>query len=189
LHRIPTIQRRMEGTYLSVEMYQWRGTIVGERRQQKFYPTPTFVAPRKVGQKDRMPHGGHLGWAAELIIERNLPLIITPNKPQKNQINRPRSLSYNWRKWNVYGHRCHRRIGYDNAPSNRWSGHNYIIQSAQMTFPIHQRQISNQPTWGNTMRKIMGNKPQVSSAINIQSSANFLEWPSAPGSDCWCFCN
>jgi hypothetical protein len=28
---------------------------------------------------------------------------------------------------------------------------------------------------GNTMRKIMGNKPQVSSAIIIQSSANILE--------------
>jgi hypothetical protein len=34
---------------------------------------------------------------------------------------------------------------------------------------------------GNTMRKIMGNKPQVSSAVIIQSSANILEWPSAPG--------
>jgi hypothetical protein len=42
---------------------------------------------------------------------------------------------------------------------------------------------------GNTMRKIMGNKPQVSSAIIIQSSANILEWPSALGSDCWCFYN
>jgi hypothetical protein len=42
---------------------------------------------------------------------------------------------------------------------------------------------------GHTMRKIMGNKPQVSSAIIIQSSANILEWPSAPGSDCWCFYN
>jgi hypothetical protein len=28
---------------------------------------------------------------------------------------------------------------------------------------------------GNTMRKIMGNKPQVSLAIIIQSSANILE--------------
>jgi hypothetical protein len=27
----------------------------------------------------------------------------------------------------------------------------------------------------------MGNKPQVSSAIIIQSSANILEWPSVPG--------
>jgi hypothetical protein len=56
--------------------------------------------------------GGHFGWAAELIIERNLPLV-TPNKPQKNWINRPRYLSYNWRKPNVHGHRCLRRIGHD----------------------------------------------------------------------------
>jgi hypothetical protein len=50
---------------------------------------------------------GHLGWAAELIIERNLPLV-TLNKPQKNRINRPRHLSYNWRKPNVYGNPTHR---------------------------------------------------------------------------------
>jgi hypothetical protein len=42
---------------------------------------------------------GHLGWAAELILERNLPL--DTSKPQKNWINRPRHLSYNWRKPNV----------------------------------------------------------------------------------------
>jgi hypothetical protein len=51
----------------------------------------------------------HLGWAAELIIERNLPLV-TPNKPQKNRIKQPRCLSYNWRKPNVYRHWRHRRI-------------------------------------------------------------------------------
>jgi hypothetical protein len=56
----------------------------------------------------------HLGWAAELIIERNLPLV-TPNKPQKNRINRPRRLSYNWWKPNVYGHRC---IGHDVMPQH-----------------------------------------------------------------------
>jgi hypothetical protein len=35
----------------------------------------------------------------ELIIERNLPLVI-PNKPQKNWMNRPRRLSSNRRKPN-----------------------------------------------------------------------------------------
>jgi predicted nucleic acid-binding protein len=39
-------------------------------------------------------HSGHLGWAAELIIERNLP-VVTVNKPQRNWINRPRRLSSN----------------------------------------------------------------------------------------------
>jgi hypothetical protein len=57
-------------------------------------------------------HSGHLGWEAELNIERNLSLV-TPNKPQKNRINRPRCLSYNW--WNVYGHR-HHRWGHDIMP-------------------------------------------------------------------------
>jgi hypothetical protein len=78
------------------------------------------------GKKTRYVHwhvsqGGHLGWAAELIIERNLPLV-TPNKPQKNWINRPRRLSYNWRKPNVYGHR---RIGDDIMPQTYYDhGHN-----------------------------------------------------------------
>jgi hypothetical protein len=57
-------------------------------------------------------HSGHLRWAAELIVERNLPLV-TPNEPQKNQINRPWHLSYNWRKPNVYENRC---IGHDIMP-------------------------------------------------------------------------
>jgi hypothetical protein len=61
---------------------------------------------------------GHLGWVAELIIERNLPLV-TPNTPKKNRINRPRHLSYNWWKPNVYGHQ--RRPGH-NAPDILWSG-------------------------------------------------------------------
>jgi hypothetical protein len=43
--------------------------------------------------------GSHLAWVAELVIERNLPLV-TPNKAQKNQINRPRRLSSNWQKPN-----------------------------------------------------------------------------------------
>jgi hypothetical protein len=57
-------------------------------------------------------HSGHLGWAAVLIIERNLPLV-TPNKPQKNLINRSSRMSYNWWKPNAYGHR---RIGHDIMP-------------------------------------------------------------------------
>jgi hypothetical protein len=47
-------------------------------------------------------------WVAELIIERNLPLV-TPNKPQKNWMNWPRRLSSNQRKpnpkwWPFSGH-------------------------------------------------------------------------------------
>jgi hypothetical protein len=38
-----------------------------------------------------------------------------PNKPQKNRINRPRRLSYNWR--NVYRHRRYRRIGHEKPPT------------------------------------------------------------------------
>jgi hypothetical protein len=47
---------------------------------------------------------------------RKEPSSSHPNKPQKYRINRPRRLSYNWRKPNVYGHRCHRRIGHDIMP-------------------------------------------------------------------------
>jgi hypothetical protein len=53
---------------------------------------------RKPNQRWR-PCSGHLGWAAELIIERNLPLV-TPNKPPKNRKNWPRRLSSNRRKPN-----------------------------------------------------------------------------------------
>jgi hypothetical protein len=43
---------------------------------------------------------------------------------------------------------------------------------------------------GNTMRKIMGISHRSKLGYNYpQSSANTLEWPSAPGSDCWCFYN
>jgi hypothetical protein len=59
--------------------------------------------------------GGHLWWSVKLIIEKKLPPI-APNKPQKNLINWPRHLFYNWRKSNVYGHRRHRRIAHDIMP-------------------------------------------------------------------------
>jgi hypothetical protein len=84
----------------------------------------------------------HLGWAAELIIERNLPLV-TPNKPQKNRINRLGRLSYTcyWRKPNVYGHR---RIGHDKMlPTFYDRGHKdikYQVPSIQLwhTSPAHR---------------------------------------------------
>jgi hypothetical protein len=65
---------------------------------------------------------GHLGWAAELIIERNLPLV-TPNEPHKNLINQPRHLSSNQRKPNprwqpswVSGGADHRTLVTPNKP-------------------------------------------------------------------------
>jgi hypothetical protein len=36
LHRIPTIQRRKEGTYLSIEMYQWRESLLMGATNKKF---------------------------------------------------------------------------------------------------------------------------------------------------------
>jgi hypothetical protein len=50
-----------------------------------------------------------LGWVVELIIVRNLPLI-TPNKPEKNGINRPKSLCCNRQKLNPRW-RSHQKIG------------------------------------------------------------------------------
>jgi hypothetical protein len=44
-------------------------------------------------------HSGHLGWVAEVIIERNLPPV-TPNEPPKNWTSRPRRWPENWRKPN-----------------------------------------------------------------------------------------
>jgi hypothetical protein len=71
------------------------------------FPSSPPISHRKIGWIDpgvrRLIDGnqiqdrGHLGWAAELIIERNIPLL-TPNEPHKNQINRPRRLSCNRQK-------------------------------------------------------------------------------------------
>jgi hypothetical protein len=96
----------------------WAAELIIERN----LPLVTPMSHRKIGSIDicvcplidrnkiqDIGRNGHLGWAAELIIERNLPLVIR-NKPQKNRINRPRRLSYNWRKPNVYRHGC---IGHD----------------------------------------------------------------------------
>jgi hypothetical protein len=65
-----------------------------------------------VGQKingNQLQDGGHLGWVAELIIKRNLPLL-TPNKSQKNQINRPRRLSSIRRKPNPRWNEPHKNV-------------------------------------------------------------------------------
>jgi hypothetical protein len=61
---------------------------------------PVDVGVRQVIDENQMQDGcrsGH-GWAAKLIIERNLPLI-TPNKSQRNWINRPRQLPSN--RWKL----------------------------------------------------------------------------------------
>jgi hypothetical protein len=47
------------------------------------------MSHQKIGPVDQIKDGGHLGRAEELIIEWNLP-VVTPNKPQRNRINRPR---------------------------------------------------------------------------------------------------
>jgi hypothetical protein len=51
LHRIPTIQRRRVGTYLSIEMSSEGEPLLMEAVNKILNPTPTFVAPRKVSQK------------------------------------------------------------------------------------------------------------------------------------------
>jgi hypothetical protein len=48
---------------------------------------------------------------AELIIERNFP-VVTPNKPQKNLMNRPRRLSFNRRKPNSRWRLCSGHLGW-----------------------------------------------------------------------------
>jgi hypothetical protein len=71
------------------------------------------------------------------------------------------------------------------------SSSKHMLQYSEIINSSSQDDLLNDHE-GNTMRKIMhimGNKPQVSSATIIQASANILEWPSAPGSDCWCFYN
>jgi hypothetical protein len=65
---------------------------------------PDNARVRRWSENRRKPikDGGrssHLGWAAELTIESNLRLV-TPNKPQKNRMNRPSRLSSNRRKPN-----------------------------------------------------------------------------------------
>jgi hypothetical protein len=59
---------------------------------------------------NQIQDGCHVGWAAELMMEKNLPLII-PNKPHKHRMNRPRHLSSNWRKPNPRWKPCSGHLG------------------------------------------------------------------------------
>jgi hypothetical protein len=63
---------------------------------QKIGPVDPGVGQNIDG--NRIQDGHHIVWTTELIIERNLPPLVTHNKPQKNRINQPRHLSSNRRK-------------------------------------------------------------------------------------------
>jgi hypothetical protein len=55
LHRIPTIQRRREGTYLSAEMYQQREPLLVDAANKNL-PNTYFRGPKEIRpKKDRMP--------------------------------------------------------------------------------------------------------------------------------------
>jgi hypothetical protein len=84
--------------------------ILDERQSRSSKGTSLSpIIHRKIGWIDpgvcplidgnQVQDGGHLGWAAVLIIERNLPLV-TPMSHKKNRINWPRRLSSNRRKPN-----------------------------------------------------------------------------------------